>query len=422
MPSAPLILLLALSGTVPAAEPAPALKHRFYIAPDEIRALDSRTLAKLLVERIHRECDLADAPPAGEKVLGDDTEMIMMVPSGLFDAIERKGFLNQHQTRTTGGQHRETDRFEAEQELAMLRLPFGALELLPKYAVLDVQKSGLGTYPLPTQYGGVAVVFKAGVSERATWTYADSLDYSQKSGRFDTGGANNPVLARTFLYERKKEDRNRCGNYCEAQIWGKLSLDDVAYAMVRDSEPVPDALARAGIPVYDYSVPDSTSAVVDANRTAQYIRGALRHIKPSRILPAPAEPSNSSSGAIERTLLAVEGEFTVGQMLLGLYVIGQSSPTKADGLEKKFASGDARTREFVLYGLSELPWAEFKPRLLESLDVAPGPLLISAVAVAADHQDDADVSARLERLRRAPASPASEWVERLTKTSLCSPR
>ena len=382
-----LALFFALTAPGRAAEsPAPALKHRFYIGPEEIRALDSRTLAELLVARLRRECDLADVPSSGEKVLGEDAALIMMVPARLFDSIARDGFLNQHQTRTTGGQRRESDRFEAEQELAMLRLPFDArgLELLPKYAVLDVKKEGLGAFRLPTRYGSVAVVFKKEVAARATWTYADSLDYSQKAGRFDAGGASNPVLARTFLYERRKEDRNRCGNYCEAQIWGRLSLDDVAYAMVLDSEPVPDALARAGMPVYGYSVPDSTTAVVDAGRTAQYVRGALRRTKPSALRGSPA--GRAPAPAVE------------------------------------FALGDAQTRALALYGLSELPWDAFKPRLLQGLDAAPGPLLISAVAFAADHQDDADVSARLDRLRRGPESPASEWVERLTKARLCSPR
>src|SRR5437879_5688028 len=106
MPSALFALLLALSGIVRAAE----LKHRFYISPEEMRALDSRTLAKLLVERVHRECDLAGAPSAGGKVLGDDAALIMMVPAGKFDAIARGGFLNQHQTHATGGDHRESDR------------------------------------------------------------------------------------------------------------------------------------------------------------------------------------------------------------------------------------------------------------------------------------------------------------------------
>jgi hypothetical protein len=382
-----LALLLALLGFGRAAEaPAAALKHRLSIGPEEFRTLDTRTLAGLLVERIHRECDLPGAPPSGEALLGDDAELVMMVPARLFDAIERDGFLNQHQTGTTGGQHRESDRFEAEQELAMLRLPFDAKgrELLPKYAILDVKKAGLGTYRLPTQYGGVAVVFKKEVAARATWTYADSLDYSRKAGRFDAGGAANPVLTKTFLYERKKEDRNRCVNYCEAQIWGKLTLEDVEYAMVADSEPVPGALARAGMPVYGYSVPDSSAAVVDAGRTAQYVRGALRR----------GTASTSPSSRVEPAI----------------------APAKEIDL------GDEQERALELYRQSALPWDAFKPRLLESLAAVPGPLLISAVAFSADHQDDAEVSAALKRLRRAPVSPATEWEERLTKARLCSPR
>ena len=375
---APLALLLALAAPARAAE----LRHRFYVGPEEMRALDTRTLGRLLVERVHRECDLAEASPSGEKVLGDAAALIMMVPARWMDAIARDGFLNQHQTGTTGGQARESDRFEAEQELAMLRLPFDAKgrELLPKYAVLDIRKPGPGTFRLPTQYGGVAIVFKKEVSTRATWTYADSLDYSQKAGRFDAGGAANPVLARTFLYRRKKGDLNRCGNYCEAQIWGKLTLDDAAYAMVRDSEPVPDALTLAGVPVYGYSVPDSTSAVVDASRTAQYVRGALR---------APA----------------VAGDRPLP---------GAEHPLRPAVLNDEKA--------LALFDRSELPWNAFKPLLLEGLDASPGPLLISAVALSAEHRDDADVSARLDRLRRAPESEASEWVRRLSKKSLCSPR
>lgn len=365
-------LLVPLLLAVPAR--AAELRHRLYIAPDEMAALDTRTLAKLLVERVHRECDLAGAPASGEKVLGDDAELVMMVPGRLLDAIARDGFLNQHQTGTTGGQSRESDRFETEQELAMLRLPLSSktLELLPKYAVLDVKKPGLGTYRLPTRYGNVAIVFKKEVRERATWTYADSLDFSRKAGRFDAGGAGNPVIAHGFLYNRKKEDHNRCGNYCEGQIWGKLTLDEVAYAMVRDSEPVPSALARAGIPIYGYSVSDSTSAVFDSGRTAQYTRGPRR--SDSMLSPTPP--------------------------------FVKTTPVE----------------QLPLFADSERPWNEFKPRLLESLDAAPGPLLINAIVLAADHRDDPDVAARLERLRHAPESVATEWLKRLGKKQLCSPR
>jgi hypothetical protein len=400
-----------------AAAPARAaeLKHRFYVAPDEIRELDSRALAELLVARIRRGCDLAGAPPSGGSVLGGDAEMILMVPARLLDLIARDGFLNRHQTETTGGFDRERDRFETEQELAMLRLPFGekGRELLPKYAVLDVKKAGLGTFRLPTQYGSVAVVFKKEIAARATWTYADSLDYSRKSGRFDAGGDDNPVLTRTFLYERKGGDRGRCGNYCEAQIWGKLGLGDVAYAMVSASEPVPGALIRAGVPVYDYSVPDSTVAVVDAGRTAQYVRGALRSAAPSASADSPPSPL---AAAREES-----AAFSPRQRLVGELAERAKSPGVFISLEKEFASGDDQTRALALYGLSELPWSAFKPRLLEALRAPKGPLLIEAVAFAAERRDDADVAARLAALRRGAKTDAAEWLERLDKARLCVP-
>jgi hypothetical protein len=424
-----LFLAVASSGRA-AAPPAPALKHRFYIGPEEIRALDTRTLAKLLVDRIHRECGLAGAPSSGEKILGDDSDLIVMVPARVLDSIAGFGFLNQHQTLTSGGQHRELDRFETEQELAMLRLPFGekGRELLPKYAVLDAKKEGLGTFRLPTQYGGVAVVFKKEVGERATWTYADSLDYSRKTGRFDRGGAANPVLARTLLDEKKKEDRNRCGNYCEAQIWGGLSLSDARYVMIRGSEPIPGAISRAGLPVYDYAVPESTSAVVDATRTAQYVRGAQRaaaSAPAARDRLARAVPNDEALAAAVESASSEPGEdgaFAPRERLIGELAARAKSPVVVRELEKVFASGGAQAKALALYGLSELPWSDFKPRLIEALSAAKGPLLISAVAFSAEHRDDADVAARLQALKRGPESDASEWLERFDKTRLCEGR
>lgn len=363
-------LFLPLLLCVPAR--AAELRHRLYLSPAELASTDTRTLAKLLVDRIHRECA---GRGDGEPVLGGDARLILTVPADVLDAVARDGFLNQHQTGTTGGQSREGDRLEAEQELAMLRLPGGekTIELLPKYAVVDARRPELGHYRLPTRYGSVAVVFKEEVWERATWTYADSLDFSQKSGRFDAGGAANPVLARTIGYRREAGDRNRCVNYCEGQIWGKLTLDDAEFAMVADSEPVPGALARAHIPVYAYSVPDSTSAVVDASRTAQYVRGERRSASPW------ADAVASHRHAVS---------------------VGPSP----------------------LFAASERPWNEFKPLLLAGLGAPPGPALIDAIALAAGHRDDPDVAASLERLKRAPESVATEWLERLDKKQLCAPR
>ncbi|MDE2144115.1 MAG: hypothetical protein KGJ84_17035, partial [Elusimicrobia bacterium] len=186
------------------------------------------------MRRLHRFCDLAGVPDPGGRRPGPDFDLIMMVPHEVLDSIVRYGFLNQHQTLTTGGFDRLSARFAAEQELAMLRLPYDSKgrELLPKYAVLNIRRPGYGAFSLPARYGDVAVVFKTEVRSRTTWTYADSLDYSRTTGRFAAGGAANPVLPHTLEYPGKAADRNVCGNYCEAQIWGKLSWADVDYVMI----------------------------------------------------------------------------------------------------------------------------------------------------------------------------------------------
>jgi 2-polyprenyl-6-hydroxyphenyl methylase/3-demethylubiquinone-9 3-methyltransferase len=403
------LALFALGRAAAATAPAPSLQHRLAVSPDEARALDTRTLAELIVGRIRRECE-----SSGAAALGEGARLIVMVPAGALESIARDGFLNQHQTLTTGGHRRERDRFEAEQELAMLRLPFGfkGRELLPKYAVVDAPGGDVGQFRLPTRYGDVAVVFKPEVAARATWTYADSLDFSRKTGRYDRGGSGNPVLARTFAYARKKEDVNRCGNYCEAQIWGELSLRDAAYVMIRDSEPVPAAAARLGLSVRRYAADDKKTAAFTDAAEANYLRQRDESRLSDEALVAAVERSTEAADA---------GGFSPRQRLLGELAARPKNTAVVAELEKLFASPDEQTRALALYGLSERGWPELKPKLLAALDAPAGPLLISAVAFAADHQDDPEIAARLEALRKSPASDATEWVERALKNRLCGP-
>ena len=404
------------------AESSAGLKHRYYLSPEEIRTEDTRTLAERLVARLHLECDEAHAPPSGEALLGTDFELIMMVPARMFDVIARTGFLNQHQTLTTNGFDRLPTRFATEQELAMLRLPYSekGRELLPKYAVLNIKKSGLGVYRLPTQYGEVAVVFKGEVSRRATWTYADSLDFSQRTGRFGLGGAANPVLPRTVLYRRKEKDSNRCGNYCEAQVWGELSLKDADYAMIRDTEPVSAALAASGLRVYRYSMSESSAAVVAPGQTAQFVRGALiadGAVIGGKMAAAPAAPSKSS-------------EFARSLRRVGELAADRKTSAVARALKESFSSTEPAVRSQALYGLSELPWKKFKPYVIDGLKDPDWQVQIEAIAFAAEHRDDRDVASALDALkadvrrrlddpRDFHASEVQEWLGRLEKPRLC---
>ncbi|MFI5347582.1 MAG: hypothetical protein ACHQ51_14500 [Elusimicrobiota bacterium] len=413
-------LLLAIAAAAGARGPSPAranpppalFEHRAYISPDEIRHSDTRSLAERLVRRIHEECDLAGAADTGERRLGGDFDIIMMVPSDVIGSIRARGFLNQHQTRTTKGIRRLPARFAAEQELAMMRLPYDrkGRELLPKYAILNVRKAGMGAFFLPERYGRVAIVFKNEVAARATWTYADSLDYSRKTGRFLDGGESNPLLTRTAGYPGNKADRNQCGNYCEAQIWGRLDWSDVDYVMVSTAQPVNADVLAAGVPVYRYA------ASANPGQTAQFVRGE-RVAAPD----AGAAKESPVPGPVDDSPTRSAGDLATKP----------KSPDVVRDLEMNFASSDPATRAMALYGLSELPWEEFKPRLLAGLADADALVAIQSVALAAERRGDADVSRSLRKLEEgvrkrlsdpmdADARDILEWLRRLERARLCA--
>lgn len=399
---------------------APQLKHRFHVAPDEIRALDTRTLGEMLVQRLHRECDLAGSPAAEGSPVGDDSEIVMMVPSETVASIVTHGFLNQHETLTTQGVYTIPARFEAEQELAMIRLPYShkAKELLPKYALLIARRPDFGVFPLPTRYGSVAVVFKKKVMKRATWTYADSSDFHFQAGRFNIGGVANPVLTHTRLYRRKPGDTNKCGNYCEAQIWGKLTFEDVDYLMIRDTEPIPASLLESGLRVYRYSSP--------VNASAPYVRGELVTSGADGMEP-PVGPSLAVKNHLSDGERASLGDAELAAGGLSASVVGElgARPKNAAVVQELMnAAGAAEPwiRSLALYGLSELPWSEFRPHLLQGLKDA-NPLVNSqAIALSAEHQDDAEVSSLLGGLRRRSVQEllaTSDWLDRLAKPRIC---
>lgn len=403
------------------ARAAPRLKHRLYIAPDEIRTLDTRTLAELLVRRIHEECDLAGAAAPEGKPVGDDAELIMMIPQNVIGSIVTYGFLNQHNARTSHGVYTVSARFAAERELAMSRLPYShkGKELLPKYALLLVKRDDFGTFPLPSRYGPVAVVFKDEVMKRATWTYADSSDFHFKAGRFSRGGAGNPVLTHTALYRRKPEDKNKCGNYCEAQIWGRLSLEDVDHLMIRDAEPVTAALLNSGLRVYRYSTAPGVP----------YIRGEL--LSEGRA-GAPSAPEEASSPAAANHLKDRERASLSEEALLARNEgsasdIGElAARPKSAGIVRELttasSSKDPELRASALYGLSELPWKEFRAFLVAGLKDKSALVNTEAVAFASEHRDDAEIAGLLKDLKNRPERDLLEtvdWLERSSKPRFC---
>lgn len=433
-------LLFGILSTVASSgqEQAVGLRHRFYVSPEEIRALDTRTLAGIIVDRIYRQCDVPGEGEAKARPVGEDAQLLMMVPQEVFGDVARRGFLNQHVTSTTRGFNKTRTRFQAEQDLAMLRLPYSrkGRELLPKYALLNVRQADFGTFALPTHYGDAAVVFKKDVLRRATWTYADSLDFSQKAGRYALWGTPNPVLARTSRYRRNKEDRNICVNYCEAQIWGELDLRDVDYVMIRDGVAVSPQVLESGVSVYRYSVPADSMTIVASGQTAQYVRGELVATGATLSPKMAAPPKSDELSLLDETELIEKfsaekeagspGMISPRLRLLGELAARPKSGAVVRALGKAVRSGDEEARAMALYGLSELPPRDFKPYLLAALKDASPEVEVEAVALADDRRDDADIRAALNALAQAleekardPAGEVQEWLGRLDKARLC---
>ena len=378
-------IMMVLAAAAPSrAADAPAFRHRFYVSAEEMRASDSRALARALVTRLKSLCDEA-GPAVGPSPLDGGYELVIMVPAGALESIARSGLRNQHETATTGGFLQPFARFEAEQRLAMLRLTYGARgrELLPKYAILRAK--ALGERPLPTRYGAVALTLKPEVAERATWTYADSLDFSRRAGLAGTEGEANPVLPRTFAYKKRRGDANVCGNYCEAQIWGPLTMDDVA------------------------SVTGSTAAARPADASGLRRGRDMAALTDGALIAAVA----ASTGP-ERARLVGE--------------LAERAPTAAvlAALEKSSASADAFERALALQGLAAAPWDAFKPRLLAGLRDADASVALTAVALADERRGDPDVARALADLRgslgrreESERSALREWLDRLDARSLC---
>jgi len=403
-------------------------ESRLVVTPAEIRTTPTRALAERLVERVRRECDeggTGAAPAAGAR-------LVMLVPLADFPAIARFGFLNRHLTRAAGGADELAERFEAEQELALARLPYDlhGRELLPKYAILDAPDRGLGRFLLPRRRGEAAVVFKPEVAARATWTYG--------------GGDANRARPHTFAYRRKPGDRGRCAGYCEAQIWGELNLSDVESLLIPRGAKVPVGAASAGLRVYRYAVPASTSAADAPARTAVYVRGpAVRVSTGPEVLPTPAEyrarpelaglrvgfeEARLDDDAAARRL-AASRDPDERLRLTGVLAARAKTPGVIAALESALRDDGAATRAQALYGLGEAPWERFKPALLAALKDSDRRVRVQAAAHAADHRDDADVAAALAAAKAAAEARASdvgaadelEWLSRPDRPRLCGP-
>lgn len=214
---------------------------------------DDRTIAESMIFRLHANYD--DIRPGyriGNQRWLDESILGMRFPDNLIDKIAAAGFLNQHQTKTTGGSTRLDLRLKCEQVLLDLALESttGAGKLiLPKYSWLSLNNDvALGEkYNDAAQYGNWIAVFRKEVKLRSTLTYDDSLNkVVDGSFRHDNRRTYQSTFYTTDAYAIK-------GAYLEAQIWGSVDFSDVERFLI-DQSSAPASLTRYGIPVSTYSV------------------------------------------------------------------------------------------------------------------------------------------------------------------------
>ena len=110
-------------------------------------------------------------------------------------------------------------------------------------------------------YGAIGIVMKHDVESRTTFTIGDSanLDYIGGSAINDPGMGLGLIHAKGMLAGGGKEQVNRniaAGGYAEAQIFGGVSVNDIAYINIADEVELPpsvlETLRKLNIPVVNH--------------------------------------------------------------------------------------------------------------------------------------------------------------------------
>jgi HEAT repeat protein len=87
-----------------------------------------------------------------------------------------------------------------------------------------------------------------------------------------------------------------------------------------------------------------------------------------------------------------------------------------------YSSSEPSVRALALYGLSELPWRDFRAHLLAGLKDPSPQVNTAAIAFAGEHQDDAEVGRLLGNLSSRPPRELLEtgdWLDRLGQGLFC---
>ncbi len=331
----------------------------------------------------------------------------MMMNSAYLNSVIRFGFLNQHQTSNSIVLN-QLHRIKVEQTNSLSVFPYAQkiLEVLPKYGIVNIKGRGRGGGVLPHPYGDLAVVFKKSILASTTFSYSDSLVAPQQL-----------LPARSLT---KDLSPFKCINYCEAQIWGRLDLTDVAYFMIaKGTEPSPE-LKQLGLPIHIYWDSDRDDQTARFESQELILGSFLKASLPAESL-TPETLANAirlEKDAVSRTVL--EGQYIASQTTdtllawiatdlkrqskkveegqsvmtpLQRYVGELSAREKSDKVIAVL-KGLLKNRDFYIaaqavIGLSELENDEFKAILKVALKNPSIQEIVAGIAV--DYLDDREI-------------------------------
>ncbi len=199
------------------------------------------------------------------------SEIQIAFPSKYYDLIVKNGFLNQHQTQSSGGtlnsnSRREVEEFIANADFSEIIDHEKGKSLLPKYAyftpIKDIKGLRGQTY-YPT-YGNVLGIVKESIKTRTTFTYDDSLFLGIYKKYYKI------FTPRTQIQPEIDEDDSKP---IEAQIWGTLTIKDLKGFIVNcqgfdpvDAQFISHLKQTSELPVYACST-------IKTNGKLRFIQG-----------------------------------------------------------------------------------------------------------------------------------------------------
>lgn len=158
----------------------------------------------------------------------EKADVVIAAPVSRLHMMAEHGILNLFQTAQSNGTPNFKKRIEADQALAELRdLQWHPASLHPKSGFLAL--GGIEHYTkFQRQYGNMLLKLKKEVDARTTFTMDDSLEFPLSHPKF-------ALAAFLQKYPDFVSDKRHSMTFFEAQVWGTLTLSDVAAVYVEKS-------------------------------------------------------------------------------------------------------------------------------------------------------------------------------------------